>query len=239
MDLSKFTNNKEKTKRKKVFEDDNLIIYDLGDKEEYFFKNKKGLIQVQDNLFFSLTNSKIVNNEKELKDFFQESIDRGVEGVMLKNLNSTYNSGLRVGSMVKIKETKENLDVVILGAEMGKGKRAGFYSSFLIGVLNDKFIDDEKFLIVGKVSSGIKEVDENSNITLKNLTELLKPLKIKEENGISWFEPKIIIEIKYQELQKSPKYNSGYALRFPRIISLREDKSIDEMNTISDLEKFL
>lgn len=156
---------------------------------------------------------------------------------MFKNLNAKYLPGARVGAMAKIKETKEDIDVVILGAERGKGKRAGFYSSFLVGVRNEN-TNENSFLEVGKVSSGIKEKDEENGVSMKKLLSLLEPLKILEKDSIVYFEPKIIIQVKYQEIQKSTSYSSGYALRFPRIVTLRDDKTIDEINTISDIKEF-
>jgi len=162
-----------------------------------------------------------------------------VEGLMFKSLKAPYSSGLRTGAMAKLKETKEDIDVVILGAEHGRGKRAGFYSSFIVAVKNDEYMDEEdKYLEIGKVSSGIKEVSEDSH-NMENLTSLLTPLKIKEIDGVTYFEPKIVLQVRYQEIQKSTTYKSGYALRFPRIISLREDKSIDEINSIEDIEHFI
>ena len=158
---------------------------------------------------------------------------------MFKNLNASYKPGIRTGAMAKLKESKEDIDVVILAAEHGRGKRAGFYSSFFVGAKNDDYTDDsDKFLNIGKVSSGIKEIGEDGH-SMDNLTRLLKPLKIKEVKGITYFEPKIIIQVRYQEIQKSPSYNSGYALRFPRIISLREDKDTEEINSIEDIKSFI
>ena len=243
MDLTKYTNNN-KTKKKK--EEKKQIIVDnkylkatqIGDKVEFFIKNKEGLKKYQDFLFFSTTNAIQTDNTDKAEEFFQESIKKGVEGLMFKNTNSTYMPGLRTGAMAKLKEAKEDIDVVILAAEYGTGKRAGYYSSFYVGVKNENYnTDEDKFLTVGKVSSGIRELGEEGH-SMDNLTNLLKPLKVKEQNGVVYFEPKIILEIKYQEIQKSNIYDSGYALRFPRIISLREDKDIEEINTIEYIDSF-
>ncbi len=152
---------------------------------------------------------------------------------MVKSLERSYQVGSRTGAMAKLKETKEDLDLVIVGAEHGKGKRAGFYSSFIVAVK-----DDEEFLEVGKVSSGIKELGEDG-ASLKKLTSLLEPIKISEENNVIKFEPKVVIQVRYQEIQKSSLYSSGFALRFPRIISLRDDKNLDEINSVDDLTRFI
>ena len=157
---------------------------------------------------------------------------------MVKNKNAPYKAGLRIGTMAKIKEMKEDLDLVILAAEHGKGKRAGFYSSFVVGVKNDNSCrQEEAFLEVGKVASGIKEIGE-IGATLSHLTSLLKPLTLKEEKNLTYFEPKIILQVRYQEIQKSPSSSSGYALRFPRIIELRTDKTLEEINSLNEVKNW-
>jgi DNA ligase-1 len=240
MDLTKFTKKtSENLKKETIIDNSDIKVIKFGNEVEFLIKNKNTLDKYQDFLFFSVTNSLVTDDEDEAQKFFKESIERGVEGLMFKNLDSTYKPGLRSGAMAKLKETKEDIDVVILGAEHGTGKRAGFYSSFIVGVKNDDYIDEEdQFLEIGKVSSGILEIGEEGH-TMDNLTKLLKPLKITEKDGITLFEPKIILQVRYQEIQKSTTYKSGYALRFPRIISLREDKDITEINSIEDIEHFI
>lgn len=241
MDLKSFTNKKEKKtlSDSKVIEDNNDIkITKSGDFISYKIKTKKGLKEYQDKIFFSVTKSLISKDKEELEDFFRDSINDGVEGLMVKSLDFPYKPGIRTGAMAKLKEVKEDVDLVILGAEHGKGKRAGYFSSFLIAARNDESENnDEDYLIVGKVSSGIKELGTDG-ATLEKLTELLMPLKTHEDKNIVYFEPKIVIEVRYQEIQKSSSYNSKIALRFPRIMNLREDKNLEEINSVSELEKF-
>ncbi len=242
MDLTNYTNLEKKEKKIKkeiILNNSEIKITKIENKIEFFIKKKSALKKFQNFLFCSPTNSIITDSTKEAEDFFEKSLEKGTEGLMFKNLQSEYKPGLRSGAMAKLKETKEDIDVVILGAEHGTGKRAGYYSSFIIGVKNENFIDEkDAFLTIGKVSSGVKEIgDEGASI--ENLTKLLKPLKISEEKSITYFEPKIILQVKYQEIQKSTTYNSGYALRFPRIVMLREDKSIEEINSIEDVERFV
>jgi len=242
MDLTNFTSEKKVKviEKEEIFlNNDEVRIKLVGDEVSFFFKKKSAIEKYNDFLFFSPTISIISDSEKEAEDFFEFSINKKVEGLMFKKLDSIYIPGTRVGSMVKLKETKEDLDLVILGAEFGKGKRAGFYSSFLVGV---KGILEDDFLEIGKVSSGIKEKkDEKDNlgVTLDEITNLLRPLKISNSKNMDFFEPKIIIQVKYQDIQKSIFYSSGYALRFPRIISLREDKELSEINSLKDIENFI
>lgn len=240
MDLTSFTNTSKKDIKQEVIVDTSDVkITKLGDKVSFNFKNKDAIKKYQDFMMFSPTNAITTDSDDVAQEFFKTSMDEGVEGLMFKSLNAPYKPGLRSGSMAKLKETKEDIDVVILAAEHGQGKRAGFYSSFYVGVKNEDYNDEsDMYLNIGKVSSGILELGEQGH-TMSNLTELLTPLKLSEDKGVTYFEPKIVIQVRYQEIQKSTTYNSGYALRFPRIISLREDKPLDEINSIEDVERFI
>jgi len=236
MDLTNFTKKDNSSKKSEVLIDNNdILIVKIGDNLEVTCKTEIGLEKYKKYLFMSEAESKVLNNEREAQDFFRESIDFGTEGLMLKSIDSQYTSGLRCGNMAKLKENNEPIDCVILAAEYGAGKRAGFYSSFYVAVLDD---ENQKFLTVGKVASGVKEIGEDGH-SLSNLKNLLEPLKLSEKSGIVQFEPRIILEIEYQEIQKSTQYDSGYALRFPRILRLRDDKKLEEINTISDMDEFL
>ncbi|RMF56080.1 ATP-dependent DNA ligase [Candidatus Woesearchaeota archaeon] len=172
----------------------------------------------------------ITSDEKKAEDFYKESLKKGNEGIMMKNLEAVYKPGSRVGYGVKVKPTMENLDVVITGAEWGEGKRANWLTSFTIAIIDD----DKNLLEVGKVGTGIKE--KEAGLTFEKLTGLLKPLIISEKGREVKVKPEIVIEVSYEEIQKSPTYSSGYALRFPRVISLREDMSADDCSTLNVLE---
>lgn len=235
MDLTSFTQAKKKNIIENIVKSDNLIIDKIGNEVVFNIKSKKALEDNQDFLFFSPTDSIITESKEEAQAFFEKSIAEGVEGLMVKSLNHQYKPGIRTGSMAKLKETKEDLDVVIVAAEYGKGKRAGFFSSFYVALKGG--MEDELFE-VGKVSSGIKELG-SEGASLENLSKLLLKYKLREKSNVVYFEPKIIIQVKYQEIQKSTTYSSGYALRFPRIVSLRDDKVVEEINSIEDIERMV
>lgn len=158
---------------------------------------------------------------------------------MMKNLKSEYNSGRRVGNMIKIKPADKDLDLVITGAEYGTGKRSGWMSSFILSCMNEK---TKKFVEIGKVGTGIKEKfddDKIIGVSFHELTEKLKPLIVKEKGKTVEVKPKIVVSVTYQEIQRSPNYNSGFALRFPRFTALREDKPVSEITTLKEIEKDL
>ncbi len=175
----------------------------------------------------------ITSNEKKAKDFYKKALRDNQEGVMMKNLKAEYNPGSRVGHMLKIKPEERDLDLVITGAEYGKGKRSGWLSSF---ILSCKGKNKGEYLEIGKVGTGIKEKQE-LGISFEELTRKLKPLITKEKGKKVEIKPKIVVSVTYQEIQKSPNYNSEWALRFPRLTALRPDKPISEIATLKEVEK--
>jgi len=175
----------------------------------------------------------ITSDEKEAEKFYKNALKEGEEGVMIKNLQSPYKPGARVGDMLKLKPASNELDLVIVGAEYGTGKRAGWLSSFDIACRDE---NNGELMNIGKVSTGIKEKSEEGT-SYEEMTKLLKPLIISEKGKTVKIKPKIIITVVYQDIQKSPSYDSGFALRFPRFTVLRTDRSIRDIATIDEIEK--
>lgn len=174
----------------------------------------------------------IASTQKEAQAFFKESLKKGSEGIMLKKSDAPYRSGRYVGGWMKLKQVLEPLDLVIVGAEHGTGKRAGMLTSYVIACRNG-----DTFLPCGMVSTGLKEKEEEGT-TFRQISELITPFIISREGRTVRIKPEIVIEVGYEEIQKSPTYASGYALRFPRFLRLRTmEKEKEEANTIADLEK--
>ncbi|MGC9059000.1 MAG: ATP-dependent DNA ligase [Candidatus Aenigmatarchaeota archaeon] len=175
---------------------------------------------------FGLARQIISDNIKEIEDFYNEALNAKQEGLMLKVLNSPYRFGRHVGGWYKIKPTMENLDLVIVGATWGEGARANWLTSFELAVRDP---DTGNFLRCGMMSTGLTEEE------YEMMTEILKPLIVHEKGKEVKVKPKIVIEVKYQEIQKSPNYESGYALRFPAFVRIRDDKGPEEADTIDRL----
>lgn len=172
---------------------------------------------------------KIVGTENEFLDFFRESKNEGREGLMVKNAESKYEPGKRGINWLKYKQTLDPLDVVIMIAEYGEGKNAKYLSSYTFGVWDEK---KENIIPIGRVASGATEED------LKYFTEYLPTItKEKIPNGYVVL-PEVILEVGFENIQKSERYSSGYAVRFPRILRNRTgDKPLDEISTIDDVKK--
>jgi len=165
---------------------------------------------------------------KKAEEFYNRALNSGQEGVMVKNLLAPYQPGKRVGYMYKVKPEKESLDLVIIGAEWGQGRRANWLASFILAVRDE---DTGELLEIGKMGTGL--TDEQ----FKEMTSRLTPLIEYEKDNIVYIKPKVVVEVGYQELQKSPNYRSGFALRFPKLIRVREDKSVEEIDTLSRVER--
>lgn len=172
----------------------------------------------------------VTDKDAEAEKFFKKAVSLGNEGVMFKNLEGIYKPGSRVGFMIKLKASMDEIDVVVVGAEWGEGKRSGWLTSFTFACR-----DDGEFLELGKVGTGLKEKREEG-LSFEEMTELLKPLIKKQEGKEVTVKPKIVISLKFDEIQKSPSYSSGYALRFPRVVSLREDRNTDDILSLEELE---
>jgi len=179
-----------------------------------------------------LSKSKLTSDKKDVEKFFREAVNAGNEGLMFKALNAPYKPGARVGYMIKFKALMETLDMVITGAEWGEGKRAKWLSSYVISCVDE----DNNFAEVGKASTGLKEKEEEG-LSFMEMTKLLKPLIISEKGKEVKIKPKIVIEVGYEEIQKSPTYASGFALRFPRVIQIREDKGPQDASALDYIKK--
>jgi DNA ligase 1 len=174
-----------------------------------------------------LSTIQICNTVQEAQLFFEQSLRIGNEGIMIKSLDAQYQPGSRVGTMIKMKEIMETLDLVITEAYWGEGKRSAWLTSFTVCCINES----GEYIPLGNVSTGLKELDEQGT-SFNYMTELLQPLIVHEKGTRVQVKPEVIIEVGYEEIQKSTNYASGYALRFPRFLRLRE-KGVDEVSSIT------
>jgi DNA ligase-1 len=174
-----------------------------------------------------LTARLIPITKNEARTFYDQSLELGNEGVVVKLLGSEYHPGKRGKLWFKLKGT-HTVDCVILAAEWGHGRRHGFLSNLHLGVLDET---KTKYLMVGKTFKGLTDK------MLQWLTDNLPRHKVHEDRWTLYVKPVIVVEVTFNEVQKSPKYESGVALRFARIKGIREDKTAVEINTIVDLEK--
>ena len=175
-----------------------------------------------------LTKHIIVDNVQEAEKFLQEAINNGHEGLMAKRIDSEYAPGIRGKRWLKIKPTLEPLDLVIVSAEYGYGRRHEWLSDYYLAARDP---ETGEFLTVGKTFKGLTDME------IIEMTRRLKELAVKEEPRRVFVLPKIVVEVAYNEIQKSPKYKCGMALRFARITRIREDKTPVEADTIQKVRE--
>lgn len=213
-----------------------ILYYNGKSQIDIAFKKRRELIEkILTNHPYKLISSKhkITSSNKEVEEFYKKALKDNQEGIMMKSLEAEYKPGRRVGHMLKLKPEENELDLVITGGEWGAGKRAGWISSFILSCKKG-----DKYLEIGKVGTGILEKEtEDSKITFENLTKLLTPLITEEKGKKIKVKPKIVVTITYQDLQRSPNYESKWALRFPRITLLREDKGVHDIATLEEIEE--
>jgi DNA ligase-1 len=158
---------------------------------------------------------------EELDRLFAAARARGNEGLMIKDLNSSYSPGKRGKAWLKMKRELATLDVVVTAVEYGHGKRIGVLSDYTFAVW-----DGDKLVNIGKAYSGLTDAE------IAEMTTWFLEHTIEDEGFRRVVEPQIVLEVAFNNMMQSDRHESGYALRFPRIVRLRPDKSPDDADTI-------
>lgn len=168
-----------------------------------------------------------------LDDEFAAARARGNEGLMVKSPASFYKPGRRGREWLKVKRAIATLDVVVTAVEVGHGKRRSLLSDYTFAIRRSP--SDDELLNIGKAYSGLTDVE------LAELTEWFKAHTIQEfaHGRVRLVEPKIVIEVTFDRVQESKRHKSGYALRFPRILRLRTDKTPDEIDTLETVQRLV
>jgi DNA ligase-1 len=178
-----------------------------------------------------LSEAKLLSDVALLDAEFDAARGRGNEGLMIKDPRSSYKPGKRGREWLKLKRALATLDVVVTAVEVGHGKRRNLLSDYTFAVRRSA--DDAELLNVGKAYSGLTDVE------LAELTEWFRAHTLQEfaHGRVRTVEPRIILEVTFDRVQASKRHKSGYALRFPRILRLRDDKGVDEIDTLETVSK--
>jgi len=189
--------------------------------DESYVERRKKLKEIAGSI--QLAKQTVTSNLQEAENFLKEAIREGHEGLMAKKLDSPYTPGIRGKRWFKIKRILEPLDLLIVAAEYGYGRRRGWLSDYYLAARD---AETGELLQVGKTFKGLTDEE------IIDMTGRLKELSVKEEHGRVIVVPKIVVEVAYNEIQKSPTYKCGMALRFARITRIRDDKNPEEIDTI-------
>jgi DNA ligase-1 len=189
------------------------------------------LVQVSGPL--RLSQGKLFNEAAALDDEFTAARERGNEGLMIKSPASLYKPGRRGREWLKLKRAIATLDVAVTAVEVGHGKRRHLLSDYTFAVRRSA--DDDELLNIGKAYSGLTDRE------LSELTEWFKEHTIQEyaHGRVRMVEPTIVIEVTFDRVQPSKRHKSGYALRFPRILRLRPDKTAAEIDTLETVRRLV
>jgi DNA ligase 1 len=172
-----------------------------------------------------LAQRKITEEKIEAEAFLNQALAAGNEGLMAKALNSPYMPGNRGKLWFKIKAA-ETIDCAIVAADRGSGRRRGWLSNYHLAVADGA----GGFAPVGKTFKGLTDKE------FTDITARLKALQVGDDGYTVSVRPEIVVEVAYNEIQRSPQYSSGFALRFARITRIREDKSIEQITTLAELQ---
>jgi DNA ligase-1 len=172
-----------------------------------------------------LARRRITTDKLEAEAFLSEALAAGHEGLMAKALDSPYMPGNRGKLWFKIKPA-ETVDCVIVAADRGSGRRRGWLSNYHLAVANGA----DGFAPVGKTFKGLTDKE------FTEMTARLKELQLADDGYTVTVRPEVVVEVAYNEIQRSPQYSSGFALRFARITRIRDDKSIEQATTLSELQ---
>ena len=206
--------------------------------EEVTLKNKDISKQI-----IVVDHQEAVDKEDRLEKIFDKAIAKKLEGVIAKKIDGIYQPGARGWNWIKYKRSysskiNDTIDCLVMGYDFGKGKRTDFgMGAFLVGVFDNKH---DKFVTVAKIGTGLTDVEwkelkiKSSELRIKNKPENYLVDKMAECDV--WISPKIVVEIKADEITKSPTHTAGLALRFPRLERFRDDKNPENVTTLEELQ---
>ena len=224
-----------------------VLYFDKKDCLNLEYSERRKILEklVNEDDFSKLVPMLLVKNENEIEDFLENSINSGCEGLMLKTLDAPYRAGARGSNWLKLKreyrnELGDSLDLIVIGAYFGRGRRTGLYGTLLLGTYNP---DKDNFPSVCKVGTGFTDesLDQLYQILSNKITLKKNSRVVSEMEADVWFEPDLVLEIVASEITLSPihktglnliRKGSGFALRFPKFTGkIRYEKAVEDAST--------
>nr|AIF19736.1 DNA ligase I, ATP-dependent Dnl1 (LIG1) [uncultured marine thaumarchaeote KM3_87_F05] len=224
-----------------------VLYFDKKDCLNLEYSERRKILEklVNEDDFSKLVPMLLVKNESDIEDFLENSINSGCEGLMLKTLDAPYRAGARGSNWLKLKreyrnELGDSLDLIVIGAYFGRGRRTGLYGTLLLGTYNP---DKDNFPSVCKVGTGFTDesLDQLYQILSNKITLKKNSRVVSEMEADVWFEPELVLEIVASEITLSPihktglnliRKGSGFALRFPKFTGkIRYEKAVEDAST--------
>jgi len=172
--------------------------------------------------------SKSSGQHEAAETLYREALEAGHEGLMVKNPAATYQPGTRVGRMLKVKPTMEPLDLVVSRAMYSEGRRSDWLGRLYLACYDESA---EEVREVGRLSTGYTDEE------LATLTDRLEELILSQDGRSVELRPEVVLEVEYEEIQRSEEYDSGYALRFPRFLRRRETLAPGDADTLERVQR--
>ncbi len=167
-------------------------------------------------------------NATEIDAHFDDARDRRNEGLMIKDPASAYQPGRRGLGWLKLKRALATIDCVVVGVEWGHGKRRGVLSDYTFAV---RETGGDRLLTIGKAYTGLTDAE------IAQMTEHFKAITLKDLGRYRSVHPEVVVEVAFDRIQRSARHRSGFALRFPRIVRIRDDKGVDEIDDLAEVER--
>jgi len=228
-----------------------VLYFDNKDCLNLEYSERRKILEklVNEDNFSKLVPMLLVKNENEVGDFLENSINAGCEGLMLKTPSAPYRAGSRGSNWLKLKreyrnELGDSLDLIVIGAYFGRGRRTGLYGTLLLGTYNP---EQDNFPSICKVGTGFTDesLDQLYQILSNNVTLKKNSRIISKMEADVWLEPELVLEIVASEITLSPihktgldliRKNSGFALRFPKFTGkIRYEKAVEDASTVEEV----
>ena len=228
-----------------------ILYFDKKDCLNLEYSERRKILErvVNDDNFSKLVPMRFIKSENEIEDFLENSINAGCEGLMLKTPSAPYRAGIRGGNWLKLKreyrnELGDTLDLIVIGAYFGRGRRTGLYGTLLVGTYNPEKND---FPSICKVGTGFTDesLDQLYQILSNKVTLKKNSRIVSEMEADVWFEPELVLEIVASEITLSPihktgldliRKGSGFALRFPKFTGkIRHEKAVEDASTDEEI----
>jgi DNA ligase-1 len=228
-----------------------VLYYDKNDCLNLEYSERRKILErsVNEDNFSKLVPMLFVKNKNEIEDFLENSINAGCEGLMLKTPSAPYRAGIRGSNWLKLKreyrnELGDSLDLIVIGAYFGRGRRTGLYGTLLLATYNP---ENDDFPSICKVGTGFTDesLDQLYQILSNKVTLKKNSRIVSEMEADVWFEPELVLEIVGSEITLSPihktglnliRKGSGFALRFPKFTGkIRYEKAVEDASTDEEI----